>query len=710
MAGAATAESTDTTRYFILLCEHTDDRQTWQAGSLWQETDPIGDGRELQLDCPVPGEGPAAHAGSLRVACSHVSQLTAEMLSLLVAVKESQHRLMLFSDAAWFREGIELQTGDPVHVTRQDSRLAGTVRYKGPIPKNSGMWFGVQLTDRYAGEGTTNGFFQGKSFFTCDEDCAVFVSLSKIRRSGDDDDNDDDVAGDTPAMQLALSERVTWWNDSGPSKATVRWFGYLPNEMGYELIAGVEFDEPVGKGTGRFRGRHIFHTRKGHASLIPISGLIREGVMSFDDLTCDTGTVAKKPDIVNAHVEQEPQATGSGDHRLETGSRVEVLHNPVRRGVIRWIGELQEGGRTIAGLEMVDEDPSCYTRGTFGGRQIFLCPGQRAFFVSLSKCRPDSQTADRPPHQLSVVDAFCGRRRGIHGSASSCHMDVVLFVMFVFRGPFDDLLEQPNAVGDDSTTSDHAACRKMLKVVVDSLRTQYYVDNDTTTKLHQAMNRICPSVCVDRKEPDPGQFLSFVCRDVLKTSPFVTLGTGQTEYVYQLVSSANTEATNTPTVQHLFEESLLLQPDTKLYSVASTLILRMPQGSNDATRGRVLPSLHLNVANIAVEVATSEKGPLLELFAIVTVDGPRCTSFVKPEKGSELPWLVFETAPEAEPSVPVIRRCPDIVKWLSEERRPSLVSQTSGVPSEICSIISNTSLCFYRFLQDTQPIYVSLIR
>lgn len=598
-----------------------------------------------------------------------------------------------------------------MYVTQQERRLAGVLRYKGETPKCPGStWFGVELSARHAGEGTSDGLFQRKRFFACDKDCAVFVSLSKIRRRHDDDD--DGGVGDTPTMKLAVNERVVWLNDNGDCcKATVRWFGYLPDEMGYELIAGVEFDERVGKGTGRFRGRHIFHTRKGHASLIPISGLIREGLVATEEPSYDDGATAKTPDIVNAHVQQEPEPEPSGadgDGRpLPIGARVEVLHNPVRRGVIRWIGQLQEDGPRIAGLEMADVDPLCYTAGTFKQKQIFPCPEQRAFFVPLHKCRPDGQTA-----------SFCGRRRGIHGSASSSHMDVVLFAMFASRGPFDDLLEAQCVAAADSPASDHAECGHMLTDMASLLRSQHYVDNDAATKLHQALNKICPSVCLDRQDPDPSEFLSFLCRDVMKAAPFVKLSTGQSNYVYQLVSTDSPTTTEPPTVQNLFAKSLL-QNDAKLCSVTAPLIIRMPLGGNGKARRRVLPVAHLDISqllgrHIVGYDATSGMGPLLELFAVVAVEDQRCMSYVRVPEGGSQSWFVFEPASdsvgaEADPSLPVVRQCPDITEWFSEERRQSVVNQTSDVPTEISSIVSNASLCFYRFLESNQSIYVSLI-
>ena len=75
--------------------------------------------------------------------------------------------------------------------------------------------------------------------------------------------------------QLAVGERVVWL---GPRRqdnaeyATVRWVGCLPNQVS-EILA--EFDNPIGGGTGRFRGRIVFKAPLNHASFVPLFGLIR---------------------------------------------------------------------------------------------------------------------------------------------------------------------------------------------------------------------------------------------------------------------------------------------------------------------------------------------------------------------------------------------------------------------------------------------------
>ena len=107
MATAAAPEP----RYFILLRQLVASQETWEAGSLWVVTAAVSDGRELKLARFNPGGGGCGSDDSLQVVCSDVSQLTTVMLSLLVAVRDPQQRLMLFGDATWFREGVELREG-----------------------------------------------------------------------------------------------------------------------------------------------------------------------------------------------------------------------------------------------------------------------------------------------------------------------------------------------------------------------------------------------------------------------------------------------------------------------------------------------------------------------------------------------------------------------------------------------------------------------
>lgn len=73
---------------------------------------------------------------------------------------------------------------------------------------------------------------------------------------------------------LSMDERIVWISDNGPEYGNVRWLGKLP-DLGKEWMAGVEFDNPVGSGTGLYKDRQLFVTPLNHASLVPVIGLLK---------------------------------------------------------------------------------------------------------------------------------------------------------------------------------------------------------------------------------------------------------------------------------------------------------------------------------------------------------------------------------------------------------------------------------------------------
>uniref|UniRef100_A0A6G1SE33 ubiquitinyl hydrolase 1 n=1 Tax=Aceria tosichella TaxID=561515 RepID=A0A6G1SE33_9ACAR len=81
-----------------------------------------------------------------------------------------------------------------------------------------------------------------------------------------------DHHGDRPS--LSMDERIVWISDNGPEYGNVRWLGKLP-DLGKEWMAGVEFDNPVGSGTGLYKDRQLFVTPLNHASLVPVIGLLK---------------------------------------------------------------------------------------------------------------------------------------------------------------------------------------------------------------------------------------------------------------------------------------------------------------------------------------------------------------------------------------------------------------------------------------------------
>lgn len=92
---------------------------------------------------------------------------------------------------------------------------------------------------------------------------------------------------------LKVGERVVWFRDSGQEHGVVKWLGHLDPEKD-ELHAGVDFDNPVGKTNGTYRGKSYFVTKKHHAAFLPVLGLVRADDL-YDSLSTIDSKKKKKP-------------------------------------------------------------------------------------------------------------------------------------------------------------------------------------------------------------------------------------------------------------------------------------------------------------------------------------------------------------------------------------------------------------------------------
>ncbi|CAD5117046.1 DgyrCDS5871 [Dimorphilus gyrociliatus] len=71
--------------------------------------------------------------------------------------------------------------------------------------------------------------------------------------------------------------------DHSPEFGTVRWIGYLAELKESSWTVGVDFDNPIGTGTGKYKDQQLFKTAVNHASLIPIMGLMRVSELGLPD-------------------------------------------------------------------------------------------------------------------------------------------------------------------------------------------------------------------------------------------------------------------------------------------------------------------------------------------------------------------------------------------------------------------------------------------
>jgi hypothetical protein len=80
-----------------------------------------------------------------------VKRIDEEEAKLLLPIQSAAYRLNLFKDKSLLKNGKKMTLGSYVDVKVRSvggaskQELRGIVRYKGPLPKESGTWFGVEL-------------------------------------------------------------------------------------------------------------------------------------------------------------------------------------------------------------------------------------------------------------------------------------------------------------------------------------------------------------------------------------------------------------------------------------------------------------------------------------------------------------------------------------------------------------------------------------
>ncbi|XP_029781693.1 ubiquitin carboxyl-terminal hydrolase CYLD isoform X2 [Suricata suricatta] len=387
-----------------------------------------------------------------------VVEINEKFTELLLAITNCEERLSLFKNRNRLSKGLQIDVGCPVKVQLRsgEEKFPGVVRFRGPLLAErtvSGIFFGVELLEEGRGQGFTDGIYQGKQLFQCDEDCGVFVALDKLEVLEDDDHGlESDHAGPGDTVQtgpppLEINSRVSLKLGETAESGTVIFCDVLPGKESLGYFVGVDMDNPIGNWDGRFDGVQLcsfasvestilLHINDimpvaedpakslteispdfGHASppLQPpsMNSLSTENrfhslPFSLTKMPNTNGSIGHSPlslsvqsvmgELNNAPVQESPplaMAPGNS-HGLEVGSLAEVKENPPFYGVIRWIGQPPGLNEVLAGLELEDECAGC-TDGTFRGTRYFTCALKKALFVKLKSCRPDSRFASLQP-------------------------------------------------------------------------------------------------------------------------------------------------------------------------------------------------------------------------------------------------------------------------------------------------------------------------
>ncbi|XP_053122527.1 ubiquitin carboxyl-terminal hydrolase CYLD-like isoform X2 [Hemicordylus capensis] len=629
-------------------------------------------------------------------------ELNGAQSGLLEAVTNGDERLGLFKQEQLMRKLCSLRKGDPVRVqitSASGQKVRGIIRYRGPIDKSkhdTSIIFGVELVGSAAGMGFTDGTFKGQKFFSCGENCGVFVPVSRIKP---DDSSERSPPAPPKASirecpriplesgdplsspKLEIGDRVFFKMEDSTPAGTVVYCDHLPRKLAAGVFVGIHLDEPVGSWDGVFKERRLCSIPSPeYGILLPIHKVYKEQadripkalannspsptVVSFED--CPSPSSIKyppgmeecspkeppmllpSPDLEGYKKKIEEHSEGNkneeeddddedddeengehGCHLLEINSMVEVnLQGPPPiYGVIRWIGELPDVDDTIAGLELEEPLSSGCTDGQYRGIRYFQCQPNKALFVRLRRCRPDSRFGslqnlenpvlrcnsldfhgyasarveeDTPPPLLGdqAMEHLSGWKKGIQGHCNSCYLDATLFCMFTFTSVLDSMLLRP---ADKNDGKSYTETRDLLRTeIVNPLRKNGYVCATKIMALRKVLETAGQSSGFTSEEKDPEEFLTLLFR-VLKMEPlFQIRSAGKDPHgciFYQIFTEGHPTRV-VPTVQELLEGSLVTG-DLKFTEAPSCLILQMPRnGKNFKAFHTIQPSLELDLTDL----------------------------------------------------------------------------------------------------------------
>ncbi|XP_077993432.1 ubiquitin carboxyl-terminal hydrolase CYLD-like isoform X2 [Glandiceps talaboti] len=304
------------------------------------------------------------------------------------------------------------------------------------------------------------------------------------------------------------------------------------------------------------------------------------------------------------------------------GSMVEILGQPPKYGVIKWIGNLPRNNKDVVGVELEEDMERGTTDGTFQGKRYFSCPPSRGIFVYYEKCRPDSRFTSndkvfhRTPSEAfgnydspmvatytapreELVPELCGTGRGIQGHHNSCYLDSTLFSMFAFSLAFDDLILRARSSRD---LLEFTEVQTVLKEgIVNPLRKFGFVRADRVLKFRELLDKLGSVSGLTSEEKDPEEFLNTLFQQVFKTEPFLKMrdvhGEEHSSYFYQMFMDKD-DSRPVPTVQQLFEQSFIVS-DIKFVEVPKCLLVQMPRfGKSFKMYNRVIPSLELDITDV----------------------------------------------------------------------------------------------------------------
>ena len=188
-----------------------------------------------------------------------------------------------------------------------------------------------------------------------------------------------------------------------------------------------------------------------------------------------------------------------------------------------------------------------------------------------------------------------GRGKGIQGNRNSCYLDATLFSMFSFCGAFDSILMRKYEPHQKLAID----VQKILRDdIVNCLRKDLYCPSGNVMQLRETMHHLDDKLTT--AEMDPAEFLQILFKEVLQVPEFIKLSSNESDFFHQVLVQTNENDRNSvPSIQLLFEQSLIMQ-ELRLTEIPSpALILQMPRSGNKYKMyDGIFPNLTIDITDL----------------------------------------------------------------------------------------------------------------
>ncbi|XP_049574778.1 ubiquitin carboxyl-terminal hydrolase CYLD isoform X1 [Syngnathus scovelli] len=269
-----------------------------------------------------------------------VLEIDEKLAELLFPITNCEERYALLWNKSRLERVRDIDCGSKVRVQLRsgDEPVPGVVRFKGSLLPDralSGILFGVELLEEGRGQGFTEGSFQGRQLFRCEDECGVFVALDKLELWEDDDDDDMGdldldhvtlVEEDQDYPPLEINSRVLVQTREGPERGTIIFCDLLPGNESLGYYVGVDMDNPIGEWDGMFDGKLLCNFASlEHTRLVPICDVMPEYSMQDQRLQKHTFASRGNNNDKSSSGQSKPKSKGLA-HQCSSRSKSEFYY------------------------------------------------------------------------------------------------------------------------------------------------------------------------------------------------------------------------------------------------------------------------------------------------------------------------------------------------------------------------------------------------